>query len=446
MFTRRSMLTVTAAATAWLATAVRGASPAKPAAPSPFVRRAGTGFVLNGKPYRYVGANMWYGAYLGAPGAKGDRARLTRELDRLKAIGVTNLRLLASGEDGPLKHSVHPTFHGKDGPPNADLLTGLDFLLAEMGKRGMTAVLYLTNFWEWSGGMMTYLSWVNDGRYMDAGDPDHPWPAFANATAEFYATPKAVALMQDWVRTVVGRTNSITGKPYKDDPAIMAWQLCNEPRPGGDTATGQRLLSAYLAWAQGTARLIKSLDPNHLVSIGSEGLKGALENAEIYKTLHAMPEFDYLTAHIWPQNWEWVDAQDLAGTSAKGLALATDYVDKHVGFAKELGKPLVIEEFGWPRDGGGYDPVSSTHSKDGYYRMIYTAVEASARSGGPLAGSNFWAWSGAGRAAHGDHEWRVGDPLLGDPPHEPQGWYGVFDGDKTTIALIEEHARALAAG
>ena len=35
-----------------------------------------------------------------------------------------------------------------------------------MGRRGMTAVIYLTNFWEWSGGMMTYLYWTNGGRYM----------------------------------------------------------------------------------------------------------------------------------------------------------------------------------------------------------------------------------------------------------------------------------------
>jgi mannan endo-1,4-beta-mannosidase len=29
--------------------------------------------------------------------------------------------------------------------------------MAEIGKRGMTAVLYMTNNWEWSGDMMTLL-------------------------------------------------------------------------------------------------------------------------------------------------------------------------------------------------------------------------------------------------------------------------------------------------
>jgi len=432
------------AATAMAAASARGLAQGAGAGarPSAFVRREGSGFVLNGQPYRFVGANMWYGAYLGAPGSAGDRDRLTRELDRLQAAGITNLRLLASSEDGPLKHSVKPSFQSKDGPPNAALLAGLDHLLAEMGKRDMKAVLYLTNFWEWSGGMMTYLAWTT-GHYMDMGDPAHPWPAFPNATAEFYAAPPAVARMQAWTRLIVGRTNGVTGTPYRDDPTIMAWQLCNEPRPGGDEATGRRLLPAYYAWAQSTARLIRSIDPNHLVSTGSEGLKGALENAEIYKTLHAMPEIDYLTAHIWPQNWSWIDAADLPGTSAAGLTMAKAYVEAHVGYARELGKPLVIEEFGWPRDDVAYDPAAATRSRDAYYRMIFAAVEASAAADGPLAGSNFWAWNGAGRAAHADHEWRVGDPLLGDPPHEPQGWYGVFDGDRSTLALIEAHAKAL---
>ncbi len=118
-------------------------------------------FTIGGKPYRYAGANMWYGAWLGADAAYGDRARLKRELDALAAMGVTNLRVLASSEKSPLLNAVEPAMHDGRGQYDPALLGGLDFLLAEMGKRHMRAVLYLTNFWEWSGGMMTYLSYVD---------------------------------------------------------------------------------------------------------------------------------------------------------------------------------------------------------------------------------------------------------------------------------------------
>ena len=41
-----------------------------------FVQVKGKQFQLAGKPYYFVGTNFWYGAYLGADGDKGDRARL----------------------------------------------------------------------------------------------------------------------------------------------------------------------------------------------------------------------------------------------------------------------------------------------------------------------------------------------------------------------------------
>ena len=437
MVTRRTMLGGAAALTTTAILPVR-------AAPA-FVRREGTRLMLGGKPYRFAGANLWYAAWLGADAPYGDRERLKRELDTLAATGVTNLRIAASAEDSPLKNSVKPAFHGA-GPDSADpaLLDGLDFCLAEMAKRNMKAVLYLTNFWEWSGGMMTYLYYVT-GKYMDVNDPAHPWPAFPNAVAQFYANPRAVALNHAWVRKIVGRTNAITGTAYRDDPTIVAWQLANEPRPAGDLATATPLLSAYHAWVQGSARLIKSIDRNHLVSTGSEGLMGSVGSADIFRKAHGVPEIDYLTAHIWPLNWSWVDAKDIPGTHAAATAKVAEYLQQHQALAKALGKPLVIEEFGYPRDGGGYDPEASTHFKDLYYQQIYDAVLNSARTGGPIAGSNFWAWNGAGRALHGDHRFRSGDTAwLGDPPHEPQGWYGVFDTDASTRGVIAAHAKALA--
>ena len=32
---------------------------------------------------------------------------------------------------------------------------------------------------------------------------------------------------------------------------------------------------------------------------------------------------------------------------------------------------------------------------------------------------------------------------MGDPPHEPQGWYSVFNTDTSTQALIKAHAAAI---
>src|SRR5437868_3805487 len=184
MLNRRELL---AASSALLASAAAAA----PHLSSPFVQRSGTTFRRGGKPYRIAGTNMWYAAYLGAAAPMGNRDRLKRELDRLIALGIDNVRILGSSEYSPLKNSVRPTCR-----------------------------------------------------------------------------------------------NSVTGRLYRDDPAIMAWQLANEPRPGGSDAAGKAHMRAYLAWIGSTARLIKTLDPNHLVSTGSEGTMGCIGDDECVANVH----------------------------------------------------------------------------------------------------------------------------------------------------------------
>jgi len=435
MLTRRDMLAGTAA------TLGTGTAFAKTQA-NPFVRVDGTRFRAGGKAYRYAGTNLWYAAYLGSAGALGHRDRLKRELDALKKLGLGNLRLLASGEDSPLNNSLKPAFHGPKPPYNEVLLQGLDYALAEMGKRGMKAVLFLNNFWEWSGGMVTYQAWSNGGHFINLGDPAHPWPEFADFSAQFYASPKAIALYEEYVAAIVGRTNSVTGKPYRDDATIMSWQLANEPRPGGTASKAP--FEAFYAWIARTADFIKKRDPNHLVSTGNEGLKGCLESSDCVLKAHAPKNIDYVTFHMWPQNWGWIDPANLEASYDAGEAKCRDYIETHIKLAQSLGKPLVLEEFGFPREGDQYSPSVPTSTRDRFYRMVYRAVEENAKAGGPFAGTNFWAWGGEGRASHADFKMVAGDTsYVGDPPQEPQGRNSVFASDASTLAIIREHVAKL---
>lgn len=405
--------------------------------PAGYVWCRGTQLMRGGKPYRVTGANLWYAAWLGADAEYGDRARLVRELDRLQSLGINNLRIMAAAEEGPLKNSIKPGFTRADGSANAALFEGLDFALAEIAKRGMTAVLVLSNFWEWSGGMQTLL-YRATGTYIDMGDPAHPWPAFADATAGFYADTDAVARYRDHVVQLLGRRNTVSDVDYARDPAIMAWQLANEPRPGGSDAAIAANRAAYLAWIADTAALIRAGAPQHLVSLGQEGSQATNGDAALVADAHA--QVDYLTAHIWPLNWSWVKGDDLAGTWPEGRRKVEAYIAAHVAVAERLAKPLVIEEFGFPRDREAYAPATATTFREDYYRVIYAAVEASWASGGVIAGSNFWAWNGEARTAHPDARFRGGDrAYMGDPPHEPQGWYGVFDSDAAMLDVIRAH-------
>ncbi|HND43671.1 MAG TPA: beta-mannosidase, partial [Cyclobacteriaceae bacterium] len=110
-------------------------------------------FVQHGKPYHFIGANMWYGCYLGSDKVEGGKERLVRELDFLKKEGITNLRVLGASELSAFDNHFPFTIQTAPDQYDESLLQGLDFLLAEMKKRDMKAVIYLTNYWNWSGGM-----------------------------------------------------------------------------------------------------------------------------------------------------------------------------------------------------------------------------------------------------------------------------------------------------
>lgn len=57
---------------------------------------------------------------------------------------------------------------------------------------------------------------------------------------------------------------------------------------------------------------------------------GSIERADVYKAAHGFPEIDYLTAHVWPLNWGWVDAKDIAGTNEASFAKVRDYIARHI--------------------------------------------------------------------------------------------------------------------
>lgn len=397
-----------------------------------FVRTDGIQFYKgqSAEPYYFMGTNFWYGPILGSTGQGGNRERLCAELDSLHAMGVDNLRILV-GADAGSKHAntVTPYLQPEPGVLNDTLLVGLDYMLVEMQKRDMLAVLYLTNSWDWSGGYGFYLRATGHGDSPDAhGEGYFNYVEYAR---QFFHDQKAQDLFYDYVRKVVSRTNSITGKPYCDDPTIMSWQLCNEPRPFGRSEEKN-----FVKWVSRTAALIKSIDPNHLVSTGSEGVIGCNVDEKLCEIVHADKNIDYVTVHIWPANWGWAKKDRLYEDLPNVYKKAGDYLAQHDRLSTKLKKPYVVEEFGYPRDNNSYEPGTPTGAREAYYVFIFKKLRESRDKNGPMAGCNFWGWGGSGRPTN--VTWKGGADYLCDPPHEPQGWYSVFNTDKKMLKLIRE--------
>jgi hypothetical protein len=133
---------------------------------------------------------------------------------------------------------------------------------------------------------------------------------------------------RDLLRFVLNRRNTVNGILYKNDPAILAWQLGNE----FNVYYGDRKLSEaewsprILAWSQEMAAYIKTIDNRHLVMEA-----GGADRA----VLLTDPNIDIISDHLY-EYWNRLTGQpaDLASIAA---------ASRNVCKGK---KPLIVDEFG----------------------------------------------------------------------------------------------------
>ena len=395
-----------------------------------FIKTKGNNFVKNGKTYHFIGTNYWYGGMLGMK--SGDRERLKKELDELKSLGITNLRIMASAEGGDQDFTVRPATQTKQGEYNQQMLEGLDFVLNEMRKRNMDAVLYLTNNWEWSGGMAKYLEWNGYGTVPNPNIAPNTWPQFMSYTAQFHACEPCKEAFLKHIRYILGRTNSVNGIKYVNDKTIMAWEVANEPR-----IWNLQNEENFTKWLNEVTSEIKRTDKNHLVTTGSEGKAGSNDDINAFERTHNNKNIDYLTMHIWPKNWGWYKINDEKNSTRTAINKTMEYIDEHIDVAKRLNKPLVLEEFGFPREKESLAKSSSVENRDTYYKAVFNRMEKAITAGEPFTALNIWGYGGLGKNNPDNGKWNMGDDYTTDPPQEPQGLNSVFSTDHSTLNLIK---------
>ena len=399
---------------------------AKPEKDKEFVRIENGYFMIGDSVYRYIGTNFWYGAILGSEGRGGDRERLKEELDLLQNYGINNLRVLVGGDgEENVPSHIMPVLQTSPGVYNDTILDGLDYFMAELERRNMKAVLYLNNAWEWSGGYGTYLDW--------AGVGNTPNPAiegyrkYMDHVAQFVMNDSAKNLAANHIRHIIGRTNRYTNEPYTESEALMSWQIANEPRAfASDSLTKE----AFANWISQQAALIKSLDPNHLVSTGSEGKHGCEGDFSLWEKIHNDPNIDYGILHLWPYNWGWINETNVVENVDSAIMKTREYILPHYLSMKEARKPLVMEEFGYPRDTFVFTPGSPTEGRDRFYEYVFSLITDE----GILNGCNFWGWGGIASPIH--ERWEAWDDYTGDPAQEQQGLNSVFAKDRSTLKII----------
>ena len=138
---------------------------------------------------------------------------------------------------------------------------------------------------------------------------------------------------RDFVAEIVNR--------YRDDPTILAWQLVNEPEVGDCSVvpepTAHDLLKSFAADVSG---LIKSIDPHHLVSLGTLGTGQCGAQGGDYEDVMSVPTLDLCEYHDYQPG-------AMPGDQWNGLQVRLDQCNA-------LHKPLIVGEVGIrPSDVGG---------------------------------------------------------------------------------------------
>ena len=334
-------------------------------APNAFVRARGNRFVIAGKPFRFVGANV------SVMYRDEDRARMPETLRQASLAGIRVVRVWASGEGGPNDIGpvgadsadwprTHP-FRWAPGNWNEEAFVHLDNVIAEAARNRLLVQLCLVNWWRDTGGVTQYLRWAG---ITDAADVKFRVGINTERAMLFYTNDETRRLYREHLEKLVTRRNTVTGTLYRDDPNIFGWELMNEAQAVTSRWAERR------AWMAEMSAYLKSLDPNHIIAPGDWGYRTAAERREWLRD-HQLPNIDYCDVHTYPR-----DDGDSFLDSPTALR---EFIDNRAAATLSLNKPLVFGEFGMAVE--GYKGFSQAD----WYRAY---LEGTVRAG--AAGTMFW--------------------------------------------------------
>jgi mannan endo-1,4-beta-mannosidase len=321
-----------------------------------FITRSGSSLSLGSKPFYTVGVNCYYLQNLAA---YGDTVHLIEIFQEAKLLGVTTIRTWGFFDSpdsaNPAVIQFAPARYNERG------LKALDYVISKAKEYSIRLLIPLVNNWEDYGGMNRYVSWYANQfpasiktskqiqqkiiqgvegrlyRFHVSGSLTHD---------DFYTNTTIRQWYKDYISMLINRINTVTNIQYKNEPTILAWELANEPRSSDPTG------AIVEHWLDEMSAYLKSIDNNHLISTGEEGLDisdNGYSNARSYNDQSwlfdgsggisfrrniSLPNIDIASIHSYPDAW--------GLTGHHGILWLTD----HNRIANEVRKPLILGEAG----------------------------------------------------------------------------------------------------
>jgi mannan endo-1,4-beta-mannosidase len=256
-----------------------------------FVGHSGTHLTLNGKPWRFGGANIeWlgvsnYGPASPTPPRFATHAEVDQALATARQLGARVVRAQTLGDSVGCDVCLEP----ERGVFNAEAFGHVDYALAAARKRGLRLIVTLVgDDAAAGGGGCVYLAW----RGIEVPD------CSLSHMDPFFTDPQVIADFEQHVAAVVAR--------YKNNPTILGWDLMN----GGGSPPG---------WTKAIANFVRSIDRRHLIL--SDASNARLKNV------------DACVSFIYP-HWN----EGMAG-----------FAQPRIDACARAHKPYIAYEYGWDR-------------------------------------------------------------------------------------------------
>ncbi|KAJ3055426.1 hypothetical protein HK097_010520 [Rhizophlyctis rosea] len=348
-----------------------------------FVTRCGTKFCLDGKPYYFAGANTYdvftFGSSSGDTETQFmDKKKIDKHFDNLKRNGVMVLRTWMFS---------HETWHGFEpakGQYSEQQFALFDYVIDSAKRTGIKLIPVFENYWEAYGGIDKRLEWEG----LTGGHPGR---------AKFFnkeQCPGCFTQYKNYVEYALNRVNHYSGVAYKDETAIFAWELMNEPRNQDVSAVENKEGTTLRKWVDEMGAFIKSIDTNHLLGTGLEAhetrLKFGGDEGNPFIYIHQSPSIDFTSAHPYTDE-EWAGPMTLPQT--------LDHIGQVISDSHEIvKKPAFIGEFNFHAQGNATKRAE-------WWEAVYDLIEDT-----DAGGSAFWWFS----YANTDPTFGVtnGDPIL----------------------------------
>jgi len=317
-----------------------------------FVQVRDGSFVSEGSKFRFAGTNAYYlHNYVKINPKVVDQA-----FNAFTAAGITVVRMWAFYDGFDCGHSAvdneENVIQVKPGVYSEQALRDLDLIIAKGKQKNIRFILPFVNYWDELGGICQYNTWAG------ASDPSMNMDFFISnsQTQKWY---------KDYISMLLNRVNTFTGVAYKDEPAVFSWQIINEGRNKGQNPEILR------DWYRDIAQYIKSIDPNHMVGTGEEGLdeESTYYSVDNYRNTYvlraregtsfsmntAIPEIDYGNAHWYPTEFGFgYEITDSLLISQRAWLI------DHKNISNTHDKPFLLGEYGFP--GWGDERVTAMYT------------------------------------------------------------------------------------